>query len=349
MMKKLITYLAAGLSFIGSASCQENVNADIIDSNKVYISRLEDKVLNDGWMEKYKQENVFHLDWSGLDFDNYDLKPIDPYVKGKITSMIYDFENKTILIPDSVEKKWFAEYGPFLDSIKLDYIFNISRIHYDGNLDSSNLNKFNMYLTKKLVENNKTDKAISGMNAREALELVFYTTKEMLEYKDVDFGAYRVAGVAYNDLPFDDRIYLGVGDCNIYASLAIHLWRNVKEINSNFENICMGHSLYSRVNFHDWVQLYFTDGDKFYISSIDLSREPMNEAVGNFEDFYFSESEDENLLPFYHKMMDRIWGDVWADLFFDAYNMADLYNRAKGDNWSSFGKFDKLFFPKVFK
>lgn len=380
MMKRIIPYLFAGMFLLSNCSIYRNINSKKGGLEKVVVLEKEEiegldnqkvralekaestieclqldteekveTVAKKSILKKYASENIVHVDYNELDFDNYNLVPLDENIENKLIDFHLKFENKSIMIPDSVMLKWKNNYLNLKDSTFSEYYLDLESMFYDKELDSTAFNEFNLSLLERLTKNIGLNKDVKDLSIKESLDLVFLTTRDMLEFRVVDIGKFKVEGISYNDLPFDEKIETGFGDCNIYSSLAGHLFRNLKKVNSKLENVSIGDMSFGRLNNHDWTQIYFTDGEKTYISSVDLSveSEDYETSISNF--YYFSKCKAENLLPFYHDAANSEGWDDWKKLFHDSYKEAEEYNSEKYGADSNFGRADEIFFSKFIK
>lgn len=312
MIQKILPYLFAGILFAG-VTYGGNNNALSSGSLRKQI------VLEDSIIAKYSPNKIRHIDYNKLNFDDYDLMPLDSSFKSRLIEGVLMYEVNSMLIPDSVELGWKKNYFE-MDAKKRDYYLQNSRWKYIKNglsLDSSRLNEFNRGLFYLMSD--KSVDPLGSLSVKESCDLVFGITREMLNFVAVDEGSVKIDNIDYNDLAFDDWISTGFGDCNVYGSLANHLFENLKGVNKNLENIYLGHAYYGHINRHDWNQLYFMDGDELRVSSVDLSREDRGFQIRNVGNFYLSECSDENLLNLYYTAADYENWDSWKKLFFASY------------------------------
>lgn len=270
---------------------------------------------------KYMKKNIIHVDYDSLKFSNYSLNPISKEKEMYLAGYNLESEIDGISVSNKTLEDLFEDARDMQNGTRAKFYLNDAYIFLDDKFrNHKKVKKFNLRLLKKLRDNSGlTNKDLYNLTIRESLDLSFDTAKKMIKYKEVDRGKYVVDGINYNALPFDKKIKTGVGDCNVYTSLASHLFTNLKNKNKKLENIYLGHSYYSRMNNHDWNQIYFTDGDRLYISSVDVTIDKDKNAIDNTDNFYISEHKDENLMIFYHNFSGRITSNKWNEKFLDVY------------------------------
>ncbi len=338
--KQIVPYLLAGALAVFS-----NANSTHPDSAG---NRLESIVEGEEAAENDDPDGpllgpirrVVHLDYQTLDFRQYRLDPLD----GELLSALDSYrqnEIDSVMIPESLKDAWISEALAFKDDIDAqsylkEKIRHFSEEKNQSQKSQSQLDNFNSGLLGSLnrvfdSKYRRRYRHFSELSIKDSLELVFQTTKERLDHREVDGGGFKLRGINYNEHAFDAQVSSGVGDCNVFASLAGHLFELLKKENRRLEKIYVGWSHFGRPHGHIWTQIYFAEGETLFVSSVDLSREKEKNEINNAEYPYLSELYSENLLPFYRLILShRNWQRL-EPLFQAAYQEAADYHRRKGD------------------